>query len=106
MITVDQVKAARKLLGWSQMTLALEANVEHRLSRNSRERKAERKSERFPQSKGPLRPPVSSSRMGNPLASGLRLAPKIESALPRITFEAGVIFVAGPGVRLKNSDAA
>jgi transcriptional regulator with XRE-family HTH domain len=28
MITGEQVKAARKLLGWSQMTLALEANVE------------------------------------------------------------------------------
>ena len=28
MITGEQVKAARKLLGWSQMTLALEARVE------------------------------------------------------------------------------
>jgi transcriptional regulator with XRE-family HTH domain len=28
MITGEQVKAARKLLGWSQMTLALEAGVE------------------------------------------------------------------------------
>ena len=27
MITSDQVKAARKLIGWSQMTLALEASV-------------------------------------------------------------------------------
>ena len=27
MITADQLKAARKLLGWAQMTLALEANV-------------------------------------------------------------------------------
>jgi transcriptional regulator with XRE-family HTH domain len=28
MITGEQIKAARKLLGWSQMTLALEANIE------------------------------------------------------------------------------
>jgi transcriptional regulator with XRE-family HTH domain len=28
MITGEQVKAARKLLGWSQMTLSLEADVE------------------------------------------------------------------------------
>jgi ribosome-binding protein aMBF1 (putative translation factor) len=28
MITGEQVKAARKLLGWSQMTLALEARVD------------------------------------------------------------------------------
>jgi transcriptional regulator with XRE-family HTH domain len=27
MITGEQIKAARKLLGWSQMTLALEASV-------------------------------------------------------------------------------
>jgi transcriptional regulator with XRE-family HTH domain len=27
MITGEQIKAARKLLGWSQMTLALEARV-------------------------------------------------------------------------------
>ena len=27
MITGEQVRAARKLLGWAQMTLALEANV-------------------------------------------------------------------------------
>jgi hypothetical protein len=29
MITGEQVKAARQLLGWSQMTLALEASIEH-----------------------------------------------------------------------------
>jgi transcriptional regulator with XRE-family HTH domain len=28
MITGEQIKAARKLLGWSQMTLALEAGLE------------------------------------------------------------------------------
>jgi transcriptional regulator with XRE-family HTH domain len=28
MITGEQIKAARKLLGWSQMTLALEASIE------------------------------------------------------------------------------
>ena len=28
MITGKQVRAARELLGWSQMTLALEANIE------------------------------------------------------------------------------
>jgi transcriptional regulator with XRE-family HTH domain len=28
MITGEQVRAARKLLGWSQMTLALEASVD------------------------------------------------------------------------------
>ena len=27
MITADQIKSARKLLGWSQMALSLEANV-------------------------------------------------------------------------------
>jgi transcriptional regulator with XRE-family HTH domain len=27
MITPEQIKAARKLLGWSQMTLALESNL-------------------------------------------------------------------------------
>ena len=34
MITGEQIKAARKLLGWSQMTLALEANIEQSIVAN------------------------------------------------------------------------
>jgi transcriptional regulator with XRE-family HTH domain len=30
MLSVEQVKAARKLLGWSQLTLSLEAGLSHR----------------------------------------------------------------------------
>jgi transcriptional regulator with XRE-family HTH domain len=34
MINGEQIKAARKLLGWSQMTLALEANIEQSIVAN------------------------------------------------------------------------
>jgi transcriptional regulator with XRE-family HTH domain len=30
MISIEQVRAARKLLGWSQLTLSLEAGISHR----------------------------------------------------------------------------
>jgi hypothetical protein len=68
MITGEQIKAARKPLGWSQMTLALEESI-NRLLQNSREGKSDRRYSAFLPSSAALRAPASSSRKG----TGVRL---------------------------------